>query len=125
MSSRKRRTRVGRRARAMSSADEAALNDAIRDLHHAPVVLGGGRMDVVVGVPFQARLRAVCARCRGRIDIGDRARYHCDYPEAIHELCPSPEVTTRPNLAARPKLDPPKSNPVCSDCNLEHAGQCF
>jgi hypothetical protein len=59
----------------LSRSDRTLLNAAIRDLRNAPKVLGHGRADSLRSAPFSAHYRAVCPRCRKRIDVGDDIRY--------------------------------------------------
>ena len=78
--------------RRLSRSDRALLNAAIRDLRHAPRVLGYGRADSLRSAPFSARCRGVCPRCRKRIDIGDDIRYHNDFADPVHVGCREPSA---------------------------------
>ena len=107
----------------LSRSDQVIWNAALRDLRHAPKVLGYGRADSLRSAPFRARYRSVCPRCRKRIDIGVDIRYHDDYADPVHVGCREPSPS-----GPRPKKPKPalvKENPVCSSCWTQHAGQCW
>jgi hypothetical protein len=110
--------------RRLSKSDQVLLSAAIRDLRHAPKVLGHGRADSLRSAPFSARYRSVCPRCRKRIDVGDDIRYHNHFSDPVHVGCREPSART--GLGPRkPKPAPRKENPVCPGCRTQHAGECL
>jgi hypothetical protein len=108
----------------LSRSDRALLNAAIRDLRHAPNVIGHGRGDSLRSAPFRARYRGVCPRCRTCIDIGNDIRYHTDFADPVHVGCREPSALAEPG-PTKPKPAPLKENPVCPSCWTQHAGQCW
>jgi hypothetical protein len=108
----------------LSGSDRALLYAAIRDLRHAPKVLGHGRTDALGSAPFSARYRGICPRCRKRIEIGDGIRYHDDFADPVHVGCREPGARPGPR-PKEPKPAPLKENPVCSSCWTRHAGECL
>lgn len=106
----------------LTTTDKALLASAWAELGRAPKARVG-RSSRKRSAVFIARNEGICGRCGHPIKVGQDIRFHDDFPGVVHTGCRPPKVTTR---WVRGRAVQALRQPViCSECHLEHAGECW
>ena len=111
--------------RNLSRSDRALLASAWREVSGTPV-----SRDRKSCGSFKARYAGFCTRCGRSIEVGQIIQCDSDFDGAVHTGCHAPEISVRTTKAAT--ASPRGASavaawqpPLCPDCNLEHAGDCW
>jgi hypothetical protein len=81
--------------------------------------------------PFRAQYGGFCGRCGRVVETGQMIQCHSDYYGVVHVGCDGPQVVARASKAvARPPTRGAgaaavRRPPLCPDCHLEHAAECW
>ena len=70
---------------------------------------------------FLARWGGVCDRCGHRYEEGDCIKYHNDYSNVVHDNCTDKDAV---RVSDGVKVTGARKPPLCTDCWLEHNGEC-
>ena len=121
--------------------DQELLLAAVEELLHPPKPPNARVTKSRPGV-VAAKYESFCGRCGFQIMVGEDIRFRRPFPGAVHDACHAPTVTVRTvKTATSPQrrtaktatsqqpstakaITPPQPL-LCSDCHLEHAGECW